>query len=71
MFRSTTKSLTDAFLSDTAQSADDVPSAKAIAKGLAAGHTAEKPGSYIHISGTGLLTWVDLPTPSLNLIHLC
>ncbi|KAJ0104180.1 hypothetical protein J7T55_000531 [Diaporthe amygdali] len=42
-----------------AQSADDVPSAKAIAKGLAAGHTTEKPGAWIHLCGTGLLTWRD------------
>lgn len=43
---------------DTADSADDVPSATAIAKGLAAGHTAEKPGYWLHICGTGLLLWV-------------
>ncbi|XXH02550.1 hypothetical protein Hte_008926 [Hypoxylon texense] len=43
----------------TADSADNVPSAKAIAKGLAAGHTAEKPGYWIHLCGTGILTWYD------------
>ncbi|KAI1089873.1 NAD(P)-binding protein [Rostrohypoxylon terebratum] len=43
----------------TADSADDVPSATAIAKGLAAGHTAEKPGYWIHLCGTGILTWYD------------
>ncbi|KAI1103610.1 NAD(P)-binding protein [Jackrogersella minutella] len=43
----------------TAESADDVPSATAIAKGLAAGHTAEKPGYWIHLCGTGILTWYD------------
>ncbi|KAK7713310.1 hypothetical protein SLS64_004560 [Diaporthe eres] len=43
----------------TAQSADDVPSARAIEKGIAAGHTAEKPGAYIHVCGTGMLTWRD------------
>lgn len=42
-------------LTDTANSADDVPSAKAIAKGLAAGHTADKPGNWLHICGTGML----------------
>lgn len=36
-----------------------MPSAKAIAKGLAAGHTAEKPGYWIHLCGTGILTWYD------------
>ncbi|XDG08364.1 hypothetical protein ABKA04_007979 [Annulohypoxylon sp. FPYF3050] len=43
----------------TADSADNVPSATAIAKGLAAGHTAEKPGYWIHLCGTGILTWYD------------
>ncbi|KAI1378579.1 NAD(P)-binding protein [Hypoxylon crocopeplum] len=43
----------------TANSADDVPSARAIAQGLAAGHTAEKPGYWIHLCGTGILTWYD------------
>lgn len=44
---------------DTADSADNVPSATAIAKGLAAGHTAEKPAYWIHVSGTNILTWYD------------
>ncbi|KAI2614881.1 NAD(P)-binding protein [Hypoxylon sp. NC1633] len=43
----------------TADSADNEPSARAIAKGLAAGHTAEKPGYWIHLCGTGILTWYD------------
>ncbi|KAI0837181.1 NAD(P)-binding protein [Hypoxylon sp. FL0890] len=43
----------------TADSSDNVPSAQAIAKGLAAGHTAEKPGYWIHLCGTGILTWYD------------
>ena len=43
----------------TADSADDVPSAKAIATGLAAGHTAKKPAYWIHVSGTGILQWYD------------
>ncbi|KAF9875825.1 hypothetical protein CkaCkLH20_06757 [Colletotrichum karsti] len=43
----------------TADSADDVPSANAIAKGLAAGHSPEKPGFWLHVSGTGILTWYD------------
>lgn len=43
-----------------ADSADDSPSAKAIAKGLEAGHSAEKPGHWIHVSGTGILQWYDL-----------
>ncbi|OHE93711.1 hypothetical protein CORC01_11028 [Colletotrichum orchidophilum] len=44
----------------TAGSADDEPSAKAIAKGLAEGHTPEKPGFWIHVSGTGILQWYDI-----------
>ncbi|KAI8719328.1 NAD(P)-bd-dom domain-containing protein [Fusarium sp. LHS14.1] len=43
----------------TAESADTVSAAEAIAKGLAAGHTADKPGYWIHLSGTGILTWYD------------
>lgn len=46
-------------LADTADSADSAPSATAIAKGLAAGHTPEKPGYWIHLSGTGILMWYD------------
>lgn len=34
--------------------------ATAIAKGLAAGHSKEKPGFYIHTSGTAILTWKDM-----------
>ncbi|CAK7226297.1 hypothetical protein SCUCBS95973_006153 [Sporothrix curviconia] len=40
-------------------SADDQPSTRAIVDGLAKGHSAKTPGVYIHISGTGLLTWYD------------
>ncbi|ERT01965.1 nucleoside-diphosphate-sugar epimerase [Sporothrix schenckii 1099-18] len=43
----------------TGNSADDIPSAKAIIAGLVKGHTASKPAAYIHISGTGILTWYD------------
>ncbi|UKZ75478.1 hypothetical protein TrVFT333_003164 [Trichoderma virens FT-333] len=44
----------------TADSSDHVPSATAIIKGLQKGHTAEKPGYWLHLSGTGILTWYDL-----------
>lgn len=44
---------------DTADSSDHVPSAQAIAKGLAAGHTAGHPGTWLHVCGTGLLMWYD------------
>ncbi|KAI0525657.1 nucleoside-diphosphate-sugar epimerase [Xylaria bambusicola] len=43
----------------TADSSDHVPAAKAIAKGLAEGHSAEKPGYWIHVCGTGILQWYD------------
>lgn len=33
--------------------------ATAIAKGLKEGHSAEKPGYWIHTSGTNILTWYD------------
>ena len=50
------------FTLDTADSSDHQGAATAIAKGLAAGHTKEKPGFWIHISGTGILTWKDSET---------
>ncbi|KAG8675004.1 hypothetical protein FPOAC2_01045 [Fusarium poae] len=43
-----------------ADSADAPDAAKAIAKGLASTHTAERPGYYVHLSGAGLLTWYDI-----------
>ncbi|KAK4241546.1 hypothetical protein C8A03DRAFT_30270 [Achaetomium macrosporum] len=44
----------------TGESADDVPQATAILKGLqAAGRSAENPAYWIHISGTGILQWYD------------
>lgn len=46
-------------LADTADSADHAIAATAIAKGIEAGHSAEKPGYWIHLSGTGILTWYD------------
>lgn len=36
-----------------------MPSARAIAKGLAAGHTPERPGYWLHICGTGMLMHYD------------
>lgn len=48
--------------SDTADASDHEGAARAIAKGLAAGHTAEKPGFWLHVSGTGILTWLDSET---------
>lgn len=43
----------------TADSSDNEAGAKNIAKGLADGHSAEKPGYWIHTSGTSILTWYD------------
>lgn len=49
-----------------------MPSALAIGKGLAAGHSAEKPGYYIHLCGTGILMdtarWGEPPLPE-NAYH--
>jgi nucleoside-diphosphate-sugar epimerase len=42
-----------------AADADCVPAARAIAEGLAAGHSDENPGFWIHVSGAGILTWYD------------
>ncbi|KAK8061504.1 hypothetical protein PG994_007870 [Apiospora phragmitis] len=57
---------------DTADSADSMPSALAIGKGLAAGHSAEQPGYYIHLCGTGILMdtarWGEPPLPE-NTYH--
>ncbi|KAJ5818825.1 hypothetical protein N7474_004416 [Penicillium riverlandense] len=42
-----------------ADASDHVGSAKAIAAGLVAGHTKEKPGYWLHTGGTGILTFED------------
>ncbi|KJZ77464.1 hypothetical protein HIM_03188 [Hirsutella minnesotensis 3608] len=44
----------------TADSSDNLEGAVAIAKGLKDGHTADRPGYWIHTSGTGILTWYDV-----------
>lgn len=36
-----------------------MPGANAIAKGIAEGHSSDKPGYWIHVSGTSILTWYD------------
>lgn len=36
-----------------------MPGASAISKGMKEGHSAEKPGYWIHVSGTSILTWYD------------
>lgn len=46
-------------LLDTAESSDHPGAAQAIADGLRAGHSQSNPGYYIHISGSGILTWYD------------
>ncbi|KAH8675511.1 hypothetical protein BX600DRAFT_452855 [Xylariales sp. PMI_506] len=43
----------------TADASDHEPAARAIAEGLSAGHTSEKPGFWLHTSGTGILTYFD------------
>lgn len=44
---------------DTADASDHEGAAKAIAKGLVKGHTADKPGFWLHTGGTGILTFED------------
>ncbi|TVY21279.1 Uncharacterized protein LARI1_G000428 [Lachnellula arida] len=46
----------------TADSSDHAVAAKAIAKGLASGHTKANPGFWLHTSGTGILCWKDMET---------
>jgi nucleoside-diphosphate-sugar epimerase len=43
----------------TADSSDHAGAAAAIAAGLAKGHSAEKPGFWLHVSGAGILTYQD------------
>ncbi|KAF1978605.1 NAD(P)-binding protein [Bimuria novae-zelandiae CBS 107.79] len=43
----------------TADASDNVNAAKAIAAGLAAGHSKSNPGYWLHTSGTGILTYFD------------
>ncbi|KAG0652551.1 Aurachin B dehydrogenase [Hyphodiscus hymeniophilus] len=46
----------------TADSSDHEGAAKAIKAGLEKGHSAEKPGYWLHTSGTGILCWKDMET---------
>ncbi|KAI9371077.1 hypothetical protein BJX61DRAFT_543992 [Aspergillus egyptiacus] len=43
----------------TADSSDHVGAAKAIARGLVEGHSASRPGYWLHTGGTGILTYFD------------
>ncbi|KAF2120563.1 hypothetical protein BDV96DRAFT_538759 [Lophiotrema nucula] len=43
-----------------ADASDHEGAAKAIAKGLASGHSKEKPGYWLHTGGTGILCWEDM-----------
>lgn len=43
--------------SDTADASDNEPAAKAIAKGLASGHSKDHPGFWLHTGGSGILCW--------------
>ncbi|KAI4741438.1 NAD(P)-binding protein [Aureobasidium sp. EXF-12298] len=43
----------------TADASDHEGAAKAIAEGLASGHSASKPGYWLHTGGTGILTYFD------------
>ncbi|KAI6784576.1 uncharacterized protein J7T54_006621 [Emericellopsis cladophorae] len=43
----------------TADSSDHEGAAKSIAKGLVEGHSADRPGYWLHVGGTGILTYFD------------
>ncbi|CAJ2507036.1 Uu.00g082220.m01.CDS01 [Anthostomella pinea] len=43
----------------TADASDNEGAAKAIAEGLVEGHTASKPGYWLHTGGSGILTYFD------------
>ncbi|KAL5342715.1 hypothetical protein BJX70DRAFT_355625 [Aspergillus crustosus] len=43
----------------TADASDHVGAANAIAKGLVTGHSADRPGYWLHTGGTGILTYFD------------
>jgi len=51
---------------DTADSSDHEGAAKAIAQGLAKGHSAENPSYWLHISGTG----VSLSLPIIGFVAM-
>lgn len=51
--------LAEANDADTADSSDHVGAANAIAKGLVQGHSADRPGFWLHTGGTGILTYFD------------
>lgn len=51
---------------DTADSSDHEGAAKAIAKGLISGHSKERPGYWLHTSGTGILCWKDMETETFG-----
>ena len=44
---------------DAADASDHENAARAIAAGLAEGHSKEKPGYWLHTGGTGILTYED------------
>ena len=46
-------------ITDTADASDHEGAAKAIASGLAEGHTPSNPGYWLHTGGTGILTYED------------
>lgn len=46
-------------LPDTADASDRVGAAKAITAGLVAGDSKQKPGYWLHMGGTGILTFED------------
>lgn len=52
--------------SDAADASDHEGAAKAIAAGLASGHSKENPGYWLHTGGTGILTFTDAQSGKLG-----
>lgn len=44
---------------DTADAADNVPAATAIAAGILQGHSPQRPAYWIHTSGAGIFSYLD------------
>ena len=51
---------------DTADASDHEGAAKAIAAGIAEGHSKERPGYWLHTGGTGILTYFDTAANKLG-----
>ncbi|RDW84035.1 NAD(P)-binding protein [Aspergillus mulundensis] len=55
----TIRGYVNANVKDTADSSDHAGAAEALAKGLVQGHSASRPGFWLHTGGAGILTYFD------------